>query len=75
MQISFQELIVSLEHICKIIYFQHPKLSKGTENLIHMLIQSKQKEFVKLGIFCMYCISLALQEKSLNVNLQFFLDD
>lgn len=65
---------MNLEHIVKVIFYSPIKLSKAGENFIITLIRHKQREFNKLGVFSLYCLALALQERLISVNLAFFSD-
>lgn len=56
-------MLIDLEHLLKVMFYKHPKLSESGEKLIKTLLQAKQKEFIKLGIFSLYCMALALPEK------------
>ena len=61
--ISFGDMLADLEHLLKIMFYKHPNLSPGSEALVKKLLESKLREFQKLGVYSLYCLALALSEK------------
>ena len=59
----------------KIIFYSPIQLSPKSEKFIIKMLTHERQEYNKLGIFSLYCVALALQERIVQVNLAFFTQD
>ena len=52
-------VFVNLELVVKLIYYNPVRLTEESDNFLKSLLESKNEEFNRLGLFSLYCISLA----------------
>ena len=58
-----ENIFQKLELIVKLMYYNPVKISSQSVNFIKTLIEhATSSEYNRLGLFALYCISLALQE-------------
>lgn len=70
------ELIKKLEELVKAVFNSSAGVLYPSSTLfVKNLLKHPRNEFQKLGIFSLYCIALALQEKKDEPNLDIFSDD